>query len=101
MRRGEKARQASLRERQSYVGQRPLEDMMVCSDSGTLRDPVEAARLFAKYRVVLCNHNCPHWSEGGADIWMCDCVCGRKITACGCCLVEGRVTSCGQCEQAA
>jgi len=32
-------------------------------------------------------------------VWYdCVCDCGNKITVCSCCLISGRVTSCGACD---
>jgi hypothetical protein len=30
--------------------------------------------------------------------WLCRCACGREIYVCEYCLLSGRVTSCGECD---
>jgi hypothetical protein len=46
-------------------------------------------------RVVFCDCKCPQWGKLEDGVYICRCVCGKEINACGACLQAGRVVDCG------
>jgi hypothetical protein len=63
------------------------------------QERTETVTFNDKTRTVLCNSHChPTHTFDPTDVCLCRCDCGREMWICKTCLVEGLVTSCGECS---